>query len=182
MPTPSIARLGHVGVFVNDLEQEKAFYRDVLGLQVTDEDPALGMVFLSSRPQEEHHEFLLVKGRNVPDHDALLLQQVSFRCESLEDVIGYYQRFKQHGVRFDMVVSHGNAIGIYFRDPEGNRCEIYCGTGLEARQPYLEKVDLNEPPEEILRKVRESVARHGREGVIDPSALEMQDIASEPLR
>ncbi len=176
MNAPSIARLGHVGIHVNDLEKQKAFYRDVLGLQVTDENAEIGMVFMSARPEEEHHEFLLCKGRNVDDEDAFLLQQVSFRCNTLEDVIGYYQRFKQHQVRFDMVVSHGNAVGIYFRDPEGNRCEIYCGTGLKARQPYLEKVDLDEAPEEIMRKIRESVALHADTGTIDPSALEMQDI------
>jgi len=182
MAAPSIARLGHVGIHVNDLEKQKAFYRDVLGLQVTDENRDLGMVFMSARPEEEHHEFLLCGGRNVVDEDALLLQQVSFRCNSLDDVIGYYQRFKQNNVRFDMVVSHGNAVGIYFRDPEGNRCEIYCGTGLKARQPYLEKVNLDEAPEEIMRKIRESVAKHAETGVIDPSALDMQDISSAPLQ
>jgi len=182
MPAPSIARLGHVGIHVNDLEKEKAFYRDLLGLQVTDEDPDVGLVFMSARPEEEHHELLLCRGRNVQDEDALLLQQVSFRCGSLEDVIGYYRRLRQHEVRFDMVVSHGNAIGIYFRDPEGNRCEIYCGTGLRARQPYLEKVNLDESPEEIMRKVRESVARHGEQGVVDPAALSIQDVSSEPPR
>jgi len=182
MPAPSVARLGHVGVFVNDLDAQKAFYRDIIGLQVTDENPAIGMVFMSARPEEEHHEFLLVKGRNVQDEDAFLIQQVSFRCNTLGDVIGYYQRFKQHQVRFDMVVSHGNAVGIYFRDPEGNRCEIYCGTGLNARQPYLEKVNLDESPDEIMRKIRESVAVHAADGIIDPSALDMQDINSEAVR
>ena len=176
MATPSIARLGHVGLHVNDLEKQKAFYRDVLGLQITDENPEIGMVFMSARPEEEHHEFLLCKGRNVEDEDAFLLQQVSFRCNSLEDVVGYYRRFKEVGVKFDMIVSHGNAVGVYFRDPEGNRCEIYAGTGLQARQPYLERVNLDEPVEEIMRKIRESVAQHGATGTIDPSALEDQDI------
>ena len=35
MATPSIARLGHVGLHVNDLEKQKAFYRDVLGMPLT---------------------------------------------------------------------------------------------------------------------------------------------------
>jgi catechol-2,3-dioxygenase len=47
MATPSIAKLGHVGLHVQDIEKEKAFYRDVLGLTVSDEDPELGMVFMS---------------------------------------------------------------------------------------------------------------------------------------
>jgi catechol-2,3-dioxygenase len=39
MAEPSIARLGHVGLHVQDLEKAKPFYRDILGLTVTDEDP-----------------------------------------------------------------------------------------------------------------------------------------------
>lgn len=176
MASPSIARLGHVGIHCKDLQQQKAFYRDVIGLQITNEDRDMGMVFLSARPEEEDHELLLCGGREVDD--VLLLQQVSWRCNSLDDVIGYYRRLNQHGVKYDMIVSHGNAVGMYFRDPEDNRLEIYWATGLKARQPYLEKVDLNEPPEEIMRKIRESVAVHGETGVVDMSALADQNIGS----
>jgi catechol-2,3-dioxygenase len=173
---PSIARLGHVGIHAHNLDNLVTFYRDVLGLQVTDEEPRAGMVFMSARPEEEHHELLLCAGRNVEDRDAQLLQQVSFRCDSLDDVIGYYRTFREHQVPIDMIVSHGNAVGLYFRDPEGNRCEVYWGTGLKARQPYLEMVDLDEEPDEIMRKIRESVAVHGETGVVDRRALEAQDI------
>jgi catechol-2,3-dioxygenase len=176
MKTPAIAQLGHVGIHAYDIDTLRAFYRDVLGLQVTDEDTRMGMVFMSSRPEEEHHEFLICGGRNVKDRDALLLQQVSFRCDSLDDVIGFYQRLKERDVEFDMIVSHGNAVGLYFRDPEGNRCEVYWPTGLKARQPYLEMVNLDEPQDEIMRKIRESVAQHGEEGIVDVRALEKQNI------
>jgi catechol-2,3-dioxygenase len=174
MAAPSIARLGHVGIHCKDLQKQKAFYHDVLGLQVTNEDANLGMVFLSARPEEEDHELLLCEGREVDD--VLLLQQVSWRCDSLEDVIGYYRRLKQHQAKFDMIVSHGNAVGVYFRDPEDNRLEIYWATGLKARQPYLEKVDLEQAPGEIMRRISESVAVHAETGVVDMSALADQDI------
>jgi catechol-2,3-dioxygenase len=42
MTHPSIARLGHVGIHAYNIETERAFYRDVLGLQITDEDPKIG--------------------------------------------------------------------------------------------------------------------------------------------
>ena len=174
MAAPAIARLGHVGIHCKDLEGQKAFYRDVLGLQVTNEDMSMGMVFLSARPKEEDHELLLCAGREVDD--VLLLQQMSWRCDELSDVIGFYDRLKKHGVQFDMIVSHGNAVGMYFRDPEENRLEIYWATGLEAKQPYLEKVDLGEPPDEIMRKIKESVAQHGETGIVDLAALQAQDI------
>ena len=91
---PSIARLGHVGLYTSDLDKQRRFYQDVLGLTVTDEDPDMGMVFLSARPAEEHHELLLCRGRTGP-LDAHVVQQVSFRCDALEDVIGYFERLQQ---------------------------------------------------------------------------------------
>ena len=106
----------------------------------------------------------------------MLLQQVSFRCNSLDDVIGFYRRFKEHNVKFDMIVSHGNAVGIYCYDPEGNRCEVYWNTGLKARQPYLEGVDLDRPPQDLLREIEESVRLHGETGVVDMSVLQKQNI------
>jgi catechol-2,3-dioxygenase len=170
---PAIARLGHVGLHVRDVEREKAFFRDVLGLTITDEGE--GMVFFSARPDEEHHEFLLVGGRDTPD-GAAHVQQVSFRCDTLEDVIGFSERFEAAEVEIDMIVTHGNAVSVYFFDPEGNRCEVYWGTGLEARQPYLDGVDLTRPAAEIVEGVQESVAKHGKTGFVDHSLLRQQGI------
>ncbi len=171
METARVARLGHVGLHVHDLEKEKAFYRDIIGLTVTDEDPERGLVFMSARPEEEHHELLLCRGRNVGG-EAKIVQQISFRCDSLEDVLGFYRRYKQHNVKFDMILSHGNAVGVYVFDPEGNRIETYWNTGLKAKQPYGEVLDLEQPPGELLRHIKEHVAKYGDTGFIDPARLE----------
>jgi hypothetical protein len=37
-------------------------------------------------------------------------------------------------------------------------------------------VNLDEDPQEILRKIKQSVAEHGEAGVVDVRALEMQNI------
>lgn len=171
----AISRLGHVGIHCSDLEACKTFYRDVVGLTVTDEDPQIGMVFLSSRPADEHHELLLCGGRSSPS-GTLMLQQIAFRCDNLTDIIDYYRRLNEHGVKLDMVVTHGNAVGIYFYDPEGNRCEVYWPTGLEARQPFLESVDLTQPPDAIMARVKAFVDKHGTTGHVDMSMLATQDI------
>jgi catechol-2,3-dioxygenase len=166
--TPRVARLGHVGLHVQDLEKQKAFYRDVVGLQVTDEDAERGLVFMSSRPTEEHHELLLCRGRNV-GNEARVIQQISFRCNSFDDVVGFFRRFKEHGVKFDAAISHGNAVGVYIFDPEGNRIETYWNTGLAAKQPYGEVVDLEQPAAQLLEHIREHVACYGTTGFIDPA-------------
>lgn len=167
---PAISRLGHVGLHCSDLDRQVAFYRDVLGLTVTDASPEKGIVFLSARPEEEHHELLLVGGRNAGP-EARVVQQVSFRCPSLDDVTEYYQRFTRMGVRLDAVVNHGNAIGVYFFDPEGNRCEVYWATGLAAHQPFVLPVDLEAAPRVVLGEVEASVRRFGATGVTARSTV-----------
>ncbi len=176
---PTISGLGHVGLYCSDLARQEAFYTEVLGLTKTDEDKEHGLVFLSAQPDVEHHEVLLARGRNVGD-EAHVVQQVSFRCSSLTDVIGYYQRFREHAVKLDMVVSHGNAVGVYFYDPEGNRGEVYCTTGYVARQPFLQPIDLDADPDEILREVARGVEQYGATGVLDTAAMASQDIAPAP--
>jgi catechol-2,3-dioxygenase len=170
-----IAKLGHVGIHCNDLEATKVFYRDVLGLTVTDEDAVAGMVFLSSQPDHEHHELVLMRGRDVPV-GAMMLQQISFRCNTLADVLEFYARFKAERVIFDQVVTHGNAIGVYFFDPEGNRCEVYWPTGLLARQPFLNAIDLTQPPDAILARIKDLVDKYGTTGHVDHGLLQQQNI------
>lgn len=173
-----IERLAHVGVHVRDMDRSLAFYRDVLGLRVTDDDAANGMVFLSSRPEVEHHEVLLCGGRTVGEAE-LWLQQISFRCPTLEDVLEYHARFVEHGVRIEYTVTHGNAIGVYFFDPDGNRCEVYWPTGLKAKQGYLEALDFTRPAAELIEQVRLSVAEHGEDGYVDTRLLSGIDVRSE---
>ena len=165
MNSPKIASLGHVGIYVDAIAKMVTFYRDILGLTVTDGTPEGGAVFLSSRPAEEHHEFALIKGRRAPD-DVNLINQLSFRCATLEDVTGYYRRFVENDVRFDRIVCHGNAVGIYYFDPEGNRCEVYCSTGYQAKQPFVYPIDLSQPIEQIKDEVARIVEEYGTTGVM----------------
>jgi catechol-2,3-dioxygenase len=170
-----ITKLGHVGIHVNDLDRMADFYANVVGLTITDRDPELGMIFLSSRPHEEHHELLLCGGRTAPP-GMLLVQQISFRCESLDNIVEYSRRFHEQGVPIDMEVTHGNAVAVYFYDPEGNRCEVYWNTGLAARQPFLERVDLTQTADSLYARIAALVAEFGTTGHVDMAVLAAQDI------
>jgi catechol 2,3-dioxygenase-like lactoylglutathione lyase family enzyme len=176
-----IKKLGHVGIYCKDLQALRRFYTEVVGLQVSDEDPRMGVVFMTADPEREHHEFVLFSGK---EQDGPSVQQLSFSCESLQDVVDYYQRFKEHNVRFDRVVSHGNAIGLYFFDPEGNRCEVYWTTPYKARQPYAEAVDVTRPLDEVMAQVEASVREHAATGHRDPEsfARQREQLAQEGIR
>ncbi|MGH7811349.1 MAG: VOC family protein, partial [Candidatus Binatia bacterium] len=61
---PKVTSLGHVGVYARDIERSMTFYRDIIGLKVSDRSPT-GAVFMTAQDRlAEHHELLLVPGRN----------------------------------------------------------------------------------------------------------------------
>ena len=143
-----ITGLGHTGLWVTDLEKMRDFYERVIGLTVTDEDEEQGIVFFSSRPGVEHHEFVLQRGRTAPP-GSLLPHQVSWRVDSVETLQMYHHRFKAEGVPVQQEVTHGNAYGIYFFDPEGNRGEVYLRIPRDVRQPFRKTLNLEQPAAEV---------------------------------
>jgi catechol-2,3-dioxygenase len=157
---PQIDGLGHVGVYTKDLMKMRDFYTRVVGLKIADEDlERRGMVFLSSNPEYEHHEFVLMKGRNSSD-DTQVIQQISFKVPSVDDLRDFYHRLQAEKVKIDRVVSHGNALGMYFFDPEGNRIELYYKTGFPVPQPHGDPIDLETSNEELLGIARAAIPSH----------------------
>ena len=143
---PRVTGLGHVGLFVKDPEKMVAFYRDFLGMEVTDRGKDDWIVFLSARPKEEHHELALMK---AADHQSEV-QQVSFRVGSLRELKEFWAGIKDRGYQVDYVVNHGIAFGCYFRDPEDNRIEIYWPTDRDYPQPHGDPIDLDQSEAELM--------------------------------
>ena len=147
---PRLERLGHVGMHVHDLDTMKDFYTRVVGLQIAEDQSAeRGMVFLTSNPEWEHHELLLMAGRNAP-RDSKVLQQISFKVPTLEDAQQYAERFRQEGVPVEDIVTHGFAVGVYFFDPEGNRLEVYWDTKVRGRKAFRKSIDIQRGETEVL--------------------------------
>ena len=88
---PRVTGLGHVGLFVEDMPMMVDFYSNFLGLTVTD----VGLpriVFLSARPDEEHHEIALAQAQDGQKTNA---QQISFTCGSLHDLKEFYRKINE---------------------------------------------------------------------------------------
>jgi catechol-2,3-dioxygenase len=154
-----VAGLGHVGIYVRDLEKMVAFYRDFLGMQVTKQNWTRGMVFLSSDPAASDHEIALMRGRPEDDHPHLL-DQISLRVETLDDLRTFHQRVQAEQFTIDRVVNHGSGLGCYFYDPEGNRTEVFWRTGRDCWQPTGEPIDLTQSDEAILAEIDRVVERN----------------------
>jgi len=147
-----VTGLGHVGIYVRDLERMVAFYRDVMGMLVTKQNWRAGVVFLSADPEAADHEIALMRGR--PDeHDPHLIQQISMRVATLDDLRAFHRRLVAEGYRIEGVVNHASAIGCYFFDPEGNRTEVFWLTGRPCWVPTVNPIDIHQPDEAVLAEV-----------------------------
>ncbi len=147
-------QLSHVGLFVRDLERMVAFYRDFMGFAVTDRGTVRNgdLTFLSRDPND-HHQIVLATGRpeGLPDR---ILNQLSFRIESLDALKEFYARLQTQPVSDIDPIHHGIAWSVYFRDPEGNRVEVFTDTPWYIPQPARQPIDLTRPTAEIYEETR----------------------------
>jgi catechol 2,3-dioxygenase len=144
--------LGHIGIFVHDLPGMAAFYQRVFGFIVTDaeidSDGLRRSAFLSRNP-EQHHQFVLVARPNVDPSARQVIQQISFRTDSLAEVRRTYFALRAERLGSIEPVTHGTSWSVYFRDPENNRIELFTDTPWYITQPFIAPIDYNKPDELI---------------------------------
>jgi len=157
----SVPRLSfsHFGMFVTDVARMEDFYTRVLGFAVTDRGNletrtgpgSVHLVFLSRDPRD-HHQIVLVSGR--PEGLGFNpINQISFRMDDLAGLREMHRRVIKEQVKELYPVSHGNALSVYFHDPEGNRIELFIDTPWHCHQPVRMPLDLNLTDEELWRAV-----------------------------
>ena len=149
----------HMGFYVRDLDRMARYYQTVLGFTETDQGDlgAVRLIFLSRDPAE-HHQVVLATGR--PEGLSFsVINQISFRVADL-GVLRHVQGLAQADPGTTELVSatHGNAVSIYFRDPEGNRIEVFWDTPWYCEQPLREPIDLSQSDEAVLAQA-EALAR-----------------------
>lgn len=144
--------LGHVGIYVRDLDRMVAFYRDLLGMRVTKQNWRAGIVFLSADAETVDHEIALMRGRPSAE-DPHLIQQISLRVGSLDDLREFHRRLRAEGYRIERIVNHASAIGCYFFDPEGNRTEVFWLTGRPSWVPVANPIDIDRPDAAVMADV-----------------------------
>jgi catechol-2,3-dioxygenase len=133
----------HMGMYARDLGRMEDFYTRVLGFSVMDRG-VLGttdLVFLSRDPRE-HHQIVLAGGRPAePGFNAI--NQISFRMAEFAGLRQMFERLRKEAVADLQPVSHGNAVSVYFRDPEGNRIELFVDTPWYVEQPVRVPIDMS---------------------------------------
>ena len=146
--------LSHVGIFVNDMARMLDFYTGYLGFAVSDRGKGGhgGEIVFLTRDPREHHQFVLASGRPAAI-DFNPINQLSFRVDSLDTLRELHRGLKSENVIDLGPVSHGNALSIYFHDPEKNRVEILIDTPWYVPQPCRVPVDLAMPDDELWASI-----------------------------
>ena len=121
------ADIGHVHLKVADIDRALAFYRDVLGFEVT-QRAGDSAAFLSAGGY--HHHIGLntweSKGGSPPPPGTTGLYHVAIRYPDRATLAGAVKRVLDAGIRLDGASDHGVSEAIYLHDPDGNGVELYC--------------------------------------------------------
>ncbi len=133
----SIERLGHVGLYQRRLDEAVRFYRDLLGLMVTDRldfgdpDHPLG-TFLTYGA--DHHALVLIDASVGQSRDdrysrGVTLNQLSFQVGSLREVVEGHRYLSELGATIWRVGRDvpGSNFAVYAHDPDGFPVELFYG-------------------------------------------------------
>lgn len=150
------ARLSHVALRVRALGPMERFYRDVLGLSLSDEGTSArsgrDMVFLTADPAVHHQLALVEAGPGAAERPCV--EHLAFEVENLAALRVVRDRARGFGLGI-RTSNHGNAWAIYFADPEGNPLEVFAPAPFAMRQPFGQPFDLDQPDAAIIAATRE---------------------------
>ena len=117
--------IGHVHLKVSDLDRAIAFYRDVLGFQVT-QRMGSSAAFLSAGGY--HHHIGLntweSRGGSAPAPGSTGLYHFAIRFPGRAALGRALRRLRDADVTLDGAADHGVSEALYLRDPDGNGIEL----------------------------------------------------------
>ncbi len=129
-------RLGHVNLFVGDVERSARFYHDVCGLELVRREPAITAAFLSNG--NTHHDVGLIqvspearRGRDGSVQPSGTrgkrpgLNHLGFEMESETELVAAYRRAIAASVPLHSTADHIISRSIYVFDPAGHLLEFY---------------------------------------------------------
>lgn len=118
--------VGHVHLKVADLERAVAFYRDVLGFEVTARLGAQA-AFLSAGGYHHHIGLNTWESRGgvPPPRDSTGLYHVALRYPTRAALGRALRRLRAHRYPIEGAADHAVSEAVYLRDPDGNGIELY---------------------------------------------------------
>jgi catechol 2,3-dioxygenase len=122
-------RIGHVHLKVADLDRSIAFYRNVLGLELTADGRDAGFEAAFLAAGDYHHHVGLntfdSAGGDPPPSGHTGLYHVAFVYPGRAALAAAVGRVLAHGHRIDHGTDHGATVSVYLSDPDQNGIELY---------------------------------------------------------
>jgi catechol 2,3-dioxygenase len=127
-----VKELGHLVLYVRNLERSASFYRDVLGWRQLTPEKSLGFpaAAFSSPSNRTHHELLLIEmgedARPVPEGRRVGLYHFGLKVGDTDDELREALRSVQAaGATVVGSSDHTVTHSLYILDPDGNEIELY---------------------------------------------------------
>jgi catechol 2,3-dioxygenase len=174
----AVAKLGHIGVTVKDMDRTVDFYTKLIGLRLTEsfdygpQKVGHGSAVRAGafvRCDSTHHcisFFTLRESGPESDVPGLGLHHIAFEMTTSEELVDMYRQLKAAGVEIVSMRQGGpgNQPRFYAKDPDGNLLEFYWNIdmigwdGVAREYPPIEEVDLEEYDFEKFVALREQAA------------------------
>jgi catechol 2,3-dioxygenase len=142
-------RFAHANIFVADVNESVAFYRDVCGLTEVFREPGIKAGFLSNGAT--HHDMGLMQvssapliGRDGSVQNTMVrgrrpgLNHIAFHVCSEASLIEAYRNAERFDIAVEKALDHGMSRSLYLYDPDGNAVEFYIDSVPDWRGFYAE--------------------------------------------
>ncbi|MGE7601611.1 VOC family protein [Peribacillus sp. NPDC097675] len=139
MSKAEISKLGHFGLVSTDLEKSLWFFKEVVGLEETDEVD--GVHYLRAWGDFEHHTLSIRAGEEA------YLDHIAWRTKRREDVDIFANQLENSGIAIDWVeegTEKGQGKAFRFKLPSNHTFEIYYDMEKTLASPETRSVLKNQ--------------------------------------
>jgi catechol 2,3-dioxygenase len=127
-----VKELGHIVLYVHNLERSAGFYRDVLGWRqvLPAEGQGIGFAAAAFSSGRTHHELLLIEvgedAQAIPSGRRVGMYHFGLKVGDTDDQLREaLARLEQTGVKVMGASDHTVTHSLYILDPDGNEIELY---------------------------------------------------------
>ncbi|MBF6634322.1 MAG: VOC family protein [Planococcus sp. (in: Bacteria)] len=127
---PEIAKLGYISLVSADLEKSLVFFRDIIGLEETEEKD--GVHYLRAWGDFQHHTLSIQQG------DRGHVKHIGWRTKTKEDVAAFGKLLEEQGIAVDQVdawKTPGIGESISFQVPSGHTFNLY----FDVKRPPVDE-------------------------------------------
>lgn len=125
-----VRELGHVVLYVRDLQRSRWFYGEVLGWEEIRGEVPLGVPAAAFSGGRTHHELLLIEvgadAAPLPPGRRVGMYHIGVKVgDSDDDLRAAVADLQRHGVPLRGASDHTITHSLYVADPDGNEVELY---------------------------------------------------------